>query len=162
MFYLYSPDKQSVLDISENCFESPCLYDNRNIPLDNAKILNGELYDNRDISYWKAAKKIELNSYIAACFANGYETNGIKVSTTELSLTKLNQMARLNDENQDKSVGLTMYDYYNQPQPVTRETFKAIIKDVGNYMTACEMKYRDGVNALTKAKTIEEVQAIII
>jgi hypothetical protein len=138
------------------------IQDDRDIPVENAMILNDKLYDSRELDYWKTAKKIELDNYIAACFANGYETNGIKVSTTELSLNKLNQMARLNDENQDKSVGLTMYDYYNQSQPVTKEVFKKIIKDVGNYMTGCESKYRDGINALAKAKTISEVQAIIV
>jgi hypothetical protein len=146
---LYDPSKHQIAD-------------NRDIPKANAVLLDGQLYDNRELDYWKAAKRIELDNYIAGVLANGYETNGIKVSTTELSLNKLNQMARLNDENQDKSVGLTMYDYYNQSQPVTKEVFKKIIKDVGNYMTGCESKYRDGINALARAKTISEVQVIII
>jgi hypothetical protein len=161
MYYYYNQTMTGFEAVSPD-FRHPCLFDARDIPLENAVLLDGLVYDNRELNYWKTSKKIELDSYIDGVLANGYETNGIKVSTTELSLNKLSQMARLNDENQDKSVGLTMYDYYNHPQPVTRETFKKIIKAVGNYMTACESKYRDGINALARAKTISEVQAIIV
>lgn len=161
-YYIYNSDNTGFVAVSETFPTEPSHANVRNIPLENAKLLDGQLYDSRELEYWKLLKTKELDRFMHMALSDGYTVDSIKYATTEASLSKMAQMKINNDENQDKSVGVTIYDYYNDPHSITREAFKKVIKEIGNYMTACEVKYRNALNSLSKSQTITEIQAIVI
>ena len=154
---------QSIIKASDTPSDN-CLSDHRNIPKENCKLLNGELYDDRELDYWKAAKRIELENYLNNADNAGFETslkikmdcNNISISQLNLGLSNYNLIAT---KDADK---VNLCDYNNELHSITFLQFKQICKEVGaDYSNRYSKKWTVR-KAINEAKTIEEIQAIII
>lgn len=163
-FYTYDNEYTGFIAVSEIFPIEPSYADVRNIPLENAKLLDGELYDNRELEYWKLVKTKELNDYLNNADNAGYMTTlNIKSDCTENSISKLNLgLSNYNliaTKDTDK-VGFC--DYNNDLHSITFAQFKQICKEVGaDYSNRYGKKWTVR-KAINEAKTIEEIQAIVI
>ncbi len=134
------------------------------IPIDNCIILENQLYDNRELDYWKLAKTKELEKYLNNADNAGYMTTlNIKSDCTENSISKLNLgLSNYNliaTKDTDK-VGFC--DYNNDLHQITFAQFKQICKEVGaDYSNRYGKKWTVR-KAINQAKTIAEIQAIVI
>ena len=54
-YYYYNETMDGFIAVSE-IDRHPCMSDERNIPLENAMLENGAIYDNREVNYWRIAK----------------------------------------------------------------------------------------------------------
>lgn len=148
---VFDPSKQQIADI-------------RDILKDNCKLVNGQLYDNREFDYWKLAKTKELENYLNNADNAGYMTAlNIKSDCTENSISKLNLgLSNYNliaTKDADK-VGFC--DYNNDLHSITFAQFKQICKEVGaDYSNRYGKKWTVR-KAINEANTIEEIQAIVI
>jgi hypothetical protein len=134
------------------------------IPLENAVLLNGLVYDNRELDYWKAAKRIELENYLNNADNAGFETSlKIKMDCNETSISKLNLgLSNYNLIATKDADKVNLCDYNNELHSITFLQFKQICKEVGaDYSDRYGKKWivRKSIN---EAKTISEVQAIIV
>jgi hypothetical protein len=105
----------------------------KDIKLENAVILDGELYDTETIDYWKALKVKELNNYIVNMDNGSFAVNGITMDCNETSVIKLSlglQMYQINNVPDEYTVNVV--DYYNNIHQVPLSEFKEIAKSVGN------------------------------
>jgi hypothetical protein len=105
----------------------------KNIKLENAVILDGELYDTETIDYWKALKTKELNNYTDSMETGSFVANGIAMDCNERSVVKLSlglQMYQINNVPDEYTVNTV--DYYNNIHQMPLSEFKEIAKSVGN------------------------------
>jgi hypothetical protein len=137
---------------------STVLSDARNIPLENAVLLDGQLYDNRDLEYWKLLKTKENQASAHTKSLTGLVVNGIKVKTTAESSTALNELYTLA---QIKG-SIDFRDYNEDWHTVTVAQFKAICLAVGDYCLGIDKAYTTNIKLIEQAKTIEELKAIVI
>jgi len=148
----YNPIKQQMADTS-------------NIPLENAVLFDGKLYDNRELDYWKMTKTKELENYLNNADNAGYETSlKLKVDSSIEAVEKLNLGLTLYQMNAEMKADskVTFCDYYNQLHEITLANYKTICKEVGNYYSANYGKKWTIRKAFNEAKTIEELKAIVI
>lgn len=163
MFYYYTPTMTGFEAVSTD-FRHPCLFDERDIPLENATLFDGQLYDNRELDYWKLLKTKELESYLNNADNAGYETSlGIKSDCTENSISKLNLgLSNYNLIATKDTDKVNFCDYNNDLHSITFAQFKQICKEVGaDYSNRYGKKWTVR-KAINEAKTIEEIQAIVI
>ena len=138
------------------------LADTRNIPLDNAVLLDVQIYDNREIDCWKLIKTKENQSSAYVKAISGLIVNGIKIKTTESSITALNELLSLAGlENNSKAL-VEFRDYNDDYKSVTYEQFKSMLLEVGKYCRGIDKAYTTNIKAIESATTIEELKAIVI
>lgn len=148
---LYDANKTQMADI-------------RDIPLENAELLDGQLCDNRELDYWKLTKTKELESYLNNADTAGYMTTlGIKSDCTENSISKLNLgLSNYNLIATKDTDKVNFCDYNNDLHSITFAQFKQICKEVGaDYSNRYGKKWTVR-KAINEAKTIAEIQAIVI
>lgn len=134
------------------------LADVRDIPLENAKLIDGQLYDNREIDYWKLLKTKENQTSAYVKSISGLTVNGIKIKTTAESSSALNELYTLA---QIKG-SIDFRDYNDEWHTVTVAQFKDICLKVGDYCLSIDKTYTANVKLIDQAKTIEELKAIVI
>lgn len=164
MFYVYNADKTGFVAVVSEYPKESSYADARDIPLENAVLLDGVLYDNRELDYWKLLKTKELINYLESADNAGFITSlNIKSDCTESSITKLNLgLSNYNliaTKDTDK-VGFC--DYNNDLHSITFAQFKTICKEVGEDYSNRYGKKWTVRKAIIEAKTIEDVQAIVI
>lgn len=163
MYYEIKDNK--VISVSELYDASKTqMADLRDIPKDNCEIVDGQLYDNRELDYWKLAKTKELEGYLNNADNAGYETSlGIKSDCTENSITKLNLGLSNYNLIATKDTDMVNFcDYNNDLHSITFAQFRQICKEVGaDYSNRYGKKWTVR-KAINEAKTIEDVQAIVI
>ncbi len=161
MFYYYNPIMTGFEAVSPD-FRHPCLFDDRDIPLDNAALFQGQLYDNRTVEYWRAYKLNELNEYQQSAMNAGHMTSlGIKSDTDISSLlwqTMGNTLADLNGNG--KTVDFV--DYNGELQTLTQANYKKLIKETGNRINDLRKSYTTLKKQINTATTVEQLQAIAI
>lgn len=138
--------------------------DIRDIPVENTELLDGQLYDNRELDYWKIAKTKELESYLNNADNAGYMTTlGIKSDCTENSIGKLNLgLSNYNLIATKDTDKVNFCDYNNDLHSITFAQFKQICKEVGaDYSNRYGKKWTVR-KVINEAKTIAEIQAIVI
>jgi len=158
MYYIYNADQTAIIVVVSEFPKELSICDVRNIPVDNALLLGGQLYDNRDIDYWKLLKTKEnqLSAYTKSI--NGLVVNGIKIKTTAESSTAMNELYTLA---QIKG-SIDFRDYNEDWHTVTVAQFKAICLEVGDYCLGIDKAYTTNIKLIEQAKTIEELKAIVI
>lgn len=161
MFYQTNIEGDSVIATSAEYLQ-PCLYDQRDIPLTNAVLLDGLLYDNRTIEYWREYKLNELNEYQQSVMSTGYTTSlGIKSNTDVDSLlwqTMGNTLADLNGN----AKTVDFIDYDGELQTLTQANYRKLIKETGNRINDMRKTYITLKKQINKATTVEQLQAIVI
>lgn len=161
MFYYYNPDMTGFEAVSP-VFRHPCLFDSREIPLENAVLFQGQLYDNRELEYWKVAKTKENQASAYLKSVAGLIVNGVKIKTTAESATALNELLSLAMLENNAKALVEFRDYNTDWHSVTVDQFKAICLQVGQYCRAIDKAYTTNIKLIESAKTIEEIQAIVI
>ena len=165
-YYCTNSDKIEYItdDFSKTNYKV-VLADTVHIPIENCILLDGQLYDNREIDYWRMLKTKELESYLNNADNAGYETSlKLKVDSSIEAVEKLNLGLTLYQMNAEMKADskVTFCDYYNQLHEITLADYKAICKEVGNYYSANYGKKWAVRKAINEAKTIEELKAIVI
>ena len=132
--------------------------DTRNIPKDNCELVDGQLYDNRELDYWKLAKAKEnqLSAYMKSIA--GVVVDGIKIKTTAESITALNELlsfGKLKGE-------VEFRDFNDDWHTVMVAQFENICLKVGEYGVAIDKTYTTNIKLIDNAETIEELKAIVI
>jgi hypothetical protein len=161
----YCTDTDKIEFITEDFTKttySTVLADNRNIPLENCILLDGQLYDNRELEYWKLAKTKEnqVSAYMKS--VAGVTVNGIKIKTTAESVTALNELLSLATLENNAKSPVEFRDYNDEWQSVTVEQFKVICLQVGQYCRRIDKTYTTNIKLINQAKTIAEIQSIVI
>lgn len=145
----YDPSKQQMADI-------------RNILKDNCEIIDGQLYDNRELDYWKLTKTKENQVSAYTKSIAGLTVDGIKIKTTAESATALNELLSLAMLEDNVKAPVEFRDYNDEWHSVTVEQFRTICLQVGQYCMAIDKSYTTNIKLIEQAKTIEEIQAIVI
>lgn len=161
MFYHYNKTTTGFVAVSE-VHRHPCLEDVRNIPLENAVLENGKLYDNREIEYRKLIKAKENQSSAYAKIEAGLEVEGIKIITTAESTNTLNSLLSLAVLEGNSKAPIKFRDYESKWHSVSYEQFKSICLQVGQHCRSIDESYTKNMVAIEQAKTIEELKAIVI
>jgi len=140
------------------------------IPLINAKLLNGTVYDDRDISYQRAIKRNALSAYMNLVdnsgFATGVDGGGltnIKVECTRNALRDMSTsyaMFVIEAETTVGKVQITTYD--GDITEITLAKYKKIFEKTSRYIKNSEDTETTIKKAIRAAATIAEVQAIVI
>lgn len=166
MYYCTNSDKiELITDDFNKTIYNMVIADDRNIPLENAVLLDGQLYDNRELDYWKLIKTRELEQYLINADNNGYETSfKLKADSNLQSVENLNLGLTLYQMNSEMKADskVVFCDYYNQLHEITLVDYKLICKEVGNYYSNNYSKKWTVRKAINEAKTIEELKAIVI
>lgn len=161
MFYYYNPTMTGFEAVSP-VFRHPCLFDDRDMPLENAVLFQGQLYDNRTIEYWRAYKLNELNEYQQSVMNAGYTTSlGVKSNTDVDSLlwqTMGNTLADLNGN----AKTVDFIDYDGELQTITQANYKKLIKEIGNRINDLRKTYTTLKKQINTATTVKQLQAIVI
>ena len=158
-YYCTSSDKIEFIttDFDKTNYSS-VLVDARNIPVENCEIIDCQLYDNRELEYWKLLKTKENQISAYTKSITGLVVNGIKIKTTTESSTALNELYTLA---QIKG-SIDFRDSNEDWHTVTVAQFKDICLKVGDYCLSIDKAYTTNIKLIKQAKTIEELKAIII
>jgi len=144
---------------------STVLADARSIPKNNCELLDGQLYDNRELDYWKLLKTKELANYLESADKAGFTTSlNLKSDCSLESVEKLSLGLKLYELNSDvKDTSKVVFcDYDNQLHEITLAQYKTICKEVGNDYSNRYGKKWTVRKAINEAKIIEELKAIVI
>lgn len=161
MYYEYK-DNMIIAVSSEYQQNKQQMFDERNIPLENAVLIDGQLYDNRELEYWKLAKTKELENYLDNAESAPYKLkNGW--------LADCNQKSKVNLSDADVlyhkswyNLPLIFVDYSNESHTVTLAQWDAIFAELSIEFARRYNLKQTVRTAINEAKTIEEVQAIVI
>jgi len=165
-YYCTNSDKIELIttDFGETKY-AMVLANARSIPKDNCEIIDGQLYDNRELDYWKLLKAKEIANYLESADKAGFTTSlNLKSDCSLESVGKLSlglKLYELNSEVKDTSK-VVFCDYDNQLHEITLAQYKTICKEVGNDYSNRYGKKWTVRKAINEAKTIEELKAIVI
>jgi len=165
-YYCTNSDKIELIteDFSETAYNI-VIADARNIPLENAVLLDGQLHDNRELDYWKLAKTKELENYLNNAIVNGYTTStGIVADCDEKSLSLQVAGKVFNDiENDVKATkNVTFTDFFGDDHELTPAKYKVLLKEIGSYIKGIRATKSRVIGKIKTSKTIEELKAIVI
>jgi len=164
-YYIYNADKTGFIAVVAEYPNQPSYADTRNTPIENAVLLDGQLYDNRELDYWKLLKTKELANYLESADKAGFTTSlNLKSDCSLESVEKLSLGLKLYELNSDvKDTSKVVFcDYDNQLHEITLAQYKTICKEVGNDYSNRYGKKWTVRKAINEAKTIEELKVIII
>jgi len=160
----YKIENEIVVSKSINC-SSNCLFLELDLPIENTKLINGDLYDDRNIEYWKIIKSKELNIYLENSDNNGFITSlGFKVDSGIESINKLNlglSLYNLNTEIKSTST-IIFCDFYNQLHEISFDDYKTICKEVGNNYSNKYGKKWMVRKSINEAISVDELKSIVI
>jgi hypothetical protein len=164
-YYIYNTDQTGFTGVAIEYPTQLSYADVRNIPLENAVLLDSQLYDNRELDYWKLLRTKELVNYLESADNNGFVTSlKLKSDCSLESVEKLSlglKLYELNSEVKDTSK-VVFCDYNNELHEITLAQYKAICKEVGNDYSNRYGKKWTVRKAINEANTIEELKAIVI
>jgi len=164
-YYIYNANMDGFIAVATENPSQPSYADAREIPLENAVLLGGQLYDNRDIDYWKLLKTKELANYLESADKAGFTTSlNLKSDCSLESVEKLSLGLKLYELNSDvKDTSKVVFcDYDNQLHEITLAQYKTICKEVGNDYSNRYGKKWTVRKAINEATTIEQLKAIVI